>query len=275
MAILKNKILLIVIAAVLLLALLLLRVAGHQGQIFASTISEQQINSGVSFIQGNEAKDPKTVDETIRALRAGNPKDIYEDQMAKLSSNPDAVWSMFEDYALLGDSRAVGFTYYNFLPESNVWALSGATIRDMEEKIPQLLELAPGNIFLCYGMNDFCSGIWDTAEEYIAEYRGQIELIQSNLPDARVLVCSILPASEIAYERTNIWSAIPDYNDLLREMCDQLPSCYYIDCDAVSEEYMEEYWQEDGIHFDEGFYPYWAGALIEGMLRSAIPEESE
>ena len=40
----------------------------------------------------------------------------------------DTVWQEFSDAVILGDSRAVGFSYYSFLDASRVLASSGERI---------------------------------------------------------------------------------------------------------------------------------------------------
>lgn len=48
---------------------------------------------------------------------------------------------------ILGDSRAVGFSYYQFLPENQVLAKNGATIDDIPDYMDQIVALNPSSIF--------------------------------------------------------------------------------------------------------------------------------
>ena len=55
---------------------------------------------------------------------------------------------------ILGDSRAVGFYFHEFLPEEQVMAEGGGIITDATKYLDQLKTLNPDMILLCYGLND-------------------------------------------------------------------------------------------------------------------------
>lgn len=264
-----SIILLIFVGLILIIALASMLGSANQEP---SGISSFDTAAGAAYLTGLESKDPTEVEEQLKLIRQQELQAQKEELINQLTSGEVSVWSMFEDYALLGDSRSVGFTYYGFLPDSNVWAESGATIRNMEQHIPALVSMAPSYIFLCYGMNDFCSGFWTSPEEYVADYKEQLLSIQAALPDSDIYICSILPASDAAYARANIWSVIPSYNEALKAMCDELDHCYYIDGDPVAEQHMD-LWEQDGIHFKKEFYPHWAASLIMGIFDAENSED--
>ena len=255
----------------LILVIALISTIGSADKAPEDTL-DRDIGAGVAYLEALESRDPNEITEIMKLMRQQELEAQKEELMNQLSSGEVSVWSMFEDYALLGDSRSVGFTYYGFLPDSNVWAESGATIRNMEQHIPALVSMAPSYIFLCYGMNDFCSGFWTSPEEYVADYKEQLLSIQAALPDSDIYICSILPASDAAYARANIWSVIPSYNEALKAMCDELDHCYYIDGDPVAEQHMD-LWEQDGIHFKKEFYPHWAASLIMGIFDAENSED--
>lgn len=255
----------------LILVIALISTIGSADKAPEDTL-DRDIGAGVAYLEALESRDPNEITEIMKLMRQQELETQKEELMNQLSSGEVSVWSMFEDYALLGDSRSVGFTYYGFLPDSNVWAESGATIRNMEQHIPALVSMAPSYIFLCYGMNDFCSGFWTSPEEYVADYKEQLLSIQAALPDSDIYICSILPASDAAYARANIWSVIPSYNEALKAMCDELDHCYYIDGDPVAEQHMD-LWEQDGIHFKKEFYPHWAASLIMGIFDAENSED--
>ena len=102
------------------------------------------------------------------------------------------MWSSFENAAVLGDSRAVGFSFHEFLPEDRVMAQGGGKITDLPQYYDQLKALNPKAVFLCFGLNDVGIGLWPTGEEYAAECDKQIAALQAELPDATIYLLSLI-----------------------------------------------------------------------------------
>lgn len=256
----RKKYMTLIIVGVLVVALIILLSVILGGSKNAK-ITEENMSQGIAYLQSLEAKDPADVDSQIKLIRQQRIQAMKDELKTDLLSGKTSVWSMFDDYIIMGDSRTIGFSYYGFLPESNVWAETGATIVNMEAMLPDLLAAAPSYVYVTYGMNDFCSAMWATPAEFAEDYADLIRQIHAALPDTKVIVCSILPATEATYQRANIWSVIPNWNEAIREMCDTMENCYYVDCDAVAEEYKDLY-ESDGVHFHKDFYPYWATTMI-------------
>ena len=170
---------------------------------------------------------------------------------------------------LLGDSRAVGFSFYGFLPEERVLAESGATILHLEEHIPDIVALNPSNIFLCYGLNDIMLGTWPTPSDYVTKYTSVINEIHDKLPDANIYISSILPAPG-----SGVQSQLSDYNQALDEMCSALNRCYFVDNDDISSQY-SGLWENDGIHVMQDFYPHWANNLITAVYSSSLEDTAD
>jgi hypothetical protein len=221
-----------------------------------------------------EAKDPDTVVQQLKYLRQQRLLAQREEWLRQLDSGEISVWTMFDDFVLLGDSRAVGFSYYEFLPESRVLAEAGATILHLEEHIPDVVALDPSNIFLCYGLNDVSIGYWPTPEEYVEKYVEILESLHSQLPDAHIYVSSILPARDPAFQTSTAWYNIPEYSAAVGEMCENIPYCYFIDNDETAEEY-SDLWDVDGIHVRSEFYEHWAYNMIAQVLETSVEEADE
>ena len=160
----------------------------------------------------------------------------------------------------MGDSRAVGFWYRNFLERSRVLADGGHTIRNIEKQMDTLISLNPSMIYLCYGLNDSSIGYWDTAESYVSEYIQIVKTIQEKLPNATIVVSSILPARDPAFQKSSKWYNIPEWSAALEKAC-QSNGILFANCDSLAEDY-PNLWDPDGIHFRKEFYPYWASALL-------------
>lgn len=224
------------------------------------------ISAGVEYLQSLEARGTSEVEATLKAMRQAELAAQCEQRKQQLLNGELDVWSQFEDYVLLGDSRAVGFYYYKFLPENRVLAAGGATIRDVQKHIEQIKALNPASVFLCYGLNDVSIGFWHTPEDYAAEYKQVVDSVKEAVPGVTVYVSSILPARDPAFERSSSWREIPNYSAAVSEMCREngIP---FVDNDAISEAY-SELWEADGIHLRREFYPYWGINLIMSVYEN-------
>lgn len=253
--------------------------------------------AGLAYLEAQERKDPAEVDvflrqreeqrrleeeerrraeeeqraeeerERIRAERRAE----YEARIAAIENGETDVWGEFHDFVILGDSRAVGFYYYDFLDKSRVLAGGGDTILKIGEHMSEIVALQPKYIFLCYGLNDISIGIWSTKEEYVADLLDYIADLRENLPDAVIVVSSILPARDPAFELSSKWYQIPDFSAAIAEACGEI-GVVFVDNTEICDTYAD-YWQPDGIHVRPEFYPYWARNLIVGIIRNEMETE--
>ena len=216
-------------------------------------ITTDDIKEGRAYIEGLEATDTASVEEQVKELRK-------KERKAALESGDLDVWSQFTDIAILGDSRAVGFYSYNLVDESRVFATGGATIRDIEQYTDQLVALNPSSIIFCYGLNDISIGYWDNVDDYIAEQDQIIVDLKEAMPNTTIYINSIIPAIDPAFERSEKWRDIPEWNDAIRQHCED-NNIPYIDITEDVEAH-EDLYDVDGIHMQKAFYEYWAIDMI-------------
>lgn len=201
----------------------------------------------------------------LAAAEEGYHEHGWQSSEAKDEGNGDpAVWNKFRDYAFLGDSRAVGFSYYHFLEYRRVLASGGDTIRRLPERYEELKTLQPTCLFFCYGLNDAGIGYWSDAEVYAEEYMGYIEEIRAFLPDAVFVVSSTLPVTDKALSASPSWKKIELFNAALAVAC-PAHNVAFVNNDGIAAAWMETLWGPDGVHLREEFYPYWANNLMEGL----------
>ncbi len=239
-------------------------------------VNTEGIKEGVSYIKSLEKKDTSEIEQEIKEIKRAERK-------AALESGEINVWAQFNDSVILGDSRAVGFEVFDCVDDSRVFADAGATIRKIPEYIDGIKAVNPSSIILCF--NDLSIGLWPTCEEYITEYDQMIQKLQEALPDATVYVNSIIPATDPAFQKSEKWREIPDWNEQLkahfeetgvqksekwREIPDwneQLKAHFeetgvpFIDITEEVEEHKDLY-DVDGIHMRKEFYLYWGNAII-------------
>ena len=232
--------------------------------LFAGIKEKQEtpeVSEGISVVEQLEQQDPAEVDRVLRERRSETSQRLLEEGGDE-TSDRKSVWERFTDYLLLGDSRAVGFSYYDLLDSSRVLADGGLTIRDIPDYLDQVRACNPGYIYLCFGLNDAGIGLWDNGEEYAAEMQERIDQLKQAAPDAKIIISSILPATESATEHSPSWRKIPEFSEAVRALCGS-DGVVFADNDAIVEEYMDTLWDEDGVHLQREFYPYWAENLLE------------
>ncbi len=249
------------IAALLVVVILLsgIRAGGQDASGRAAEVAE-----GVAWLKRQETRDPADVEARIKAIQREEWEQMLlsqrDDWVAQLESGEINVWSLFDDAVVLGDSRAVGFEFYDYLPDERVMAEGGATIRNVEALLPELEALNPSCVFLCYGLNDISIGYWSTAEEYTAELAQVVESLQNALPDATICISSTLVARDPAFQTASVWREIPDWNLSVAKMCAE-QGYAFADNALLCEEYAS-LWETDGIHVQRGLYPHWAENLM-------------
>lgn len=216
-------------------------------------VNTEGIKEGVSYIKSLEKKDTSEIEQEIKEIKRAERK-------AALESGEINVWAQFNDSVILGDSRAVGFEVFDCVDDSRVFADAGATIRKIPEYIDGIKAVNPSSIILCFGINDMSIGLWPTCEEYITEYDQMIQKLQEALPDATVYVNSIIPATDPAFQKSEKWREIPDWNEQLKAHFEET-GVPFIDITEEVEEHKDLY-DVDGIHMRKEFYLYWGNAII-------------
>ncbi len=265
----KKKIYTYIGAAIVigLLLLIVFKVAGSaSAKKKAANVSE-----GRKYLKELEKKDTDEIDKIKEERRKAKikaeveaKKEELKKQMENVEKNTAPavdgkdVWSNFENYALLGDSRGVGFSYYKCLAEDRVFAGTGWTLKNINDQIPSLKALSPSSIFLCFGINDTLN--LQSADAYTEKMRGVIETLQAELPNATIYVNSILPATNTAIAKKPKLKDIPAFNEATKALCKEM-GVPYVDNDEIAAQHPDLY-EGDGIHFKKTFYDYWGANMI-------------
>lgn len=232
--------------------------------IFSLSSKEKPVDTkaGVAYIKQLESKDISELETTINKAKK-------QKRLEALRNGTGSVWAQFSNSVIMGDSRAVGFYYFGFTDESRTLAIAGATILEIENNLETLKQLQPDNIFLCYGLNDMSIGIWDTSDEYCAEFERIIGELRETCPNSDIYINSILRAIDPAFELSTKWYERPEWNTAISAMCEKL-NIPFIDNEDLCLQY-ENYWEGDGIHVQSPFYEPWA----LNMIMAVMDNESE
>ena len=262
----KNKnrprplISILIAAGILVLCVILLLTLANR----SNKGNAESIQSGLAYLEELEQKDPESIKQIRKDIYQRHLQEQWDQLRIQLNDGTIDPFSLFKDYVVMGDSRAVGFWYHDFLDKDRVLADGGHTIRNITRQMDQLVVLNPSTVYLCYGLNDSSIGYWDNAEEYVAEFMDVIAEIQQNLPDTTVVVSSILPAKDPAFKRSSRWYDIPEWSAALEKAC-QENGIAFANNDQLAVDY-PNYWDPDGIHFRPALYPYWAANLVMAGL---------
>ena len=255
--------------AIVLVAILVFAVIGAVSSAFEKKEEVEDVTAaGIAYLEAREKKDPSSVMQVRQDIYQAKINAQRTQLINQLTNGTMDPFSMFKDYVLMGDSRAVGFWYRDFLEKSRVLADGGHTIRNLKEQIDTLAEMNPSLIFLCYGLNDTSIGYWGSAQEYVTEYMQTVKEIRDKLPNATIVVSSILPAKDPAFEKSAKWRNIPEWSAALEKACKD-NGILFANCDQLAVDH-PNLWDPDGIHFREEFYPYWASCMVATLLMEGV-----
>lgn len=214
--------------------------------------NKEKVAQGIGFLESLEQQNVAEINETIKAIRVRHSLDLAD-------TDESMVWGSFENCVVMGDSRAVGFSFYEFLPEDWVIAESGSTIKDVSGHVDRLKRLDPERVFLCFGINDIACGMWPEPADYAAECAAQMRAVMEALPETEVYLNSILPPGPAAMWNES-YARLEEYNAAMKAMTGQ-NGYRYIDNTYVAQEHQNLY-QDDGLHLQPDFYKYWAANML-------------
>ena len=254
---------LLLIGALLLVALiLLLRSCGSnaaEAEASLQTSPSPELAPGIEQIRLLEDADPAEIDEILKDYHHQELLERRDDRFSAMDEDPEKVWSMLEDYVILGDSRGAGFKFISALDESRNLATYGNTIDHISENFETIDALNPSYIILVFGTDDIllpqCA---DEAgfKEYFTPY---LQELQERYPDALILLNPIFPCIGEGLERYEQWQYTAKYDQVLREIASETGVCY-VNCDEV--ELTDADYKEDGIHFWNDFMNRWMRRIV-------------
>ena len=250
---------------------------------------------GVAYLEALEQQDPDAVDQILRQRRLEQLAREREELLRQVKAGEQDPFPLFQDAVILGDSRAVGFFYYGFVDESRDLTGSGETILDIPKKLDTLQAMNPRYVYLTYGLNDIKIGHWGSLQAHISEYLDRVQEIRERLPEAVIVISSVLPyhdpnartdatgetiptsgsssASSLTEADRKRLAQIPEWNRLMADAARE-HGVVFVDNSAICTEY-EDLWEKDGIHVFKSFYPHWGKNLIVAALEEGgIADES-
>ncbi len=165
-----------------------------------------------------------------------------------------------ERLAVAGDSLALGFCYYGFVPKMHsiagdsvsMWNLDYFTFDHGNGElglVDSITEVRPRLLYISVGMNDINM---NNPENYVKRYREVIDEIIRRMPEINIVVAAITPVCSYCTVVKN--SIIREYNTALEKMVKDIDSEQVIYFDAYSvvsdkeQNLREDYTSGDGMH---------------------------
>lgn len=251
----------LLLAGILLAAIVVAVLTSSKPEAASAKAPAGALEEGLAYLEQQAGKDPAEVDKGIKDRDDANREKARAALLEKLCQDDEAtVWSMFNDYVLLGEALATGFSDYGKLSADRVLANSSDTINSIPKRLNEAAALHPSVVFLCFGNNDLYSGNWPTPSSYAKDMVEMVELAREKIPGARVVVSSILPVQGNAVNRSEYWAQIPEYNAALEKACKK-NHIEFADVSQLAAEHAE-LWDGGGVYLRAGFYRYWASCLI-------------
>lgn len=237
-------------------ALIIVLLAGVLMAEVLNIITHKKVDTseGMKILQAAGSADSKEIEMKIEKL-AEKQQDTNDAAKAELAGNYKAV---FQDAVVMGDSISGGLSEYGFLNACSVVSKIGVQLDDLDAQVEKVKEINPQVVFLSYGTNDIPATGGDV-KLFVKEYDALIKKLQKQLPDTKLFVNSIFPVDLQKEKEEPVYGKVKDYNKALSEMCDENQIAFIDNTALVS----DSYYEDDGVHFKEAFYPYWLARMAE------------
>lgn len=187
---------------------------------------------------------------------------------------PEPDDSCFENSAFLGNSLVSDLYTYAIVPDADYYFKNGLTVRSVFTEAEAgsstgtpVYEAAVSQhydkYFLMFGLNELG---WSYESVFIDDYRTLIETLQKDEPDAEIYVQSLTPVSKSRSDK-NLYGVTNDritlYNDLLRDLCEEL-DVPFVDISAAvigPDGTLPEQAAADGVHLNYEYCGVWVDTL--------------
>lgn len=169
--------------------------------------------------------------------------------------------TVFGNAAFVGDSVMTGFDVYMGLPNNvNVFAEVGAF---MDKHLPAVIDSViaryPKYVFVRYGINEMGTTTAE-ADAFASRYKGYIQKLKNNLPDAKIVVLGIAPVGNAAVAKNTRFGMINEYNTRIKAFCQEIGVAYYENSELFISN--ASLYSKDGIHFSKELYQKWVKDII-------------
>lgn len=171
------------------------------------------------------------------------------------------------DIVFYGDSLTYYGDFASVFPDKVVCnlGLRGDTIQGMIDRVEQVRLLEPKKVFLMGGINDVSNV---TADEFEERYNRLLDSIILVLPEATIIVQSMLPVNTKEFNISCNNTLISICNKRIQKIAAER-IFYYLDVHSAYEEngQLPILLTRDGLHLVNGAYDRWYDVLKRNMFK--------
>lgn len=166
------------------------------------------------------------------------------------------------DIVFFGDSLTYYGDFTSVFPNKKVCnlGLRGDTIQGMIDRVEQVSMLEPKQVFLMAGINDMEHL---TIDEFQVLYSRLIDIIIHEVPDARLVIQSVLPVNNQSFSISCNNAQIKTVNNKIKKIA-VARNLFYLDIHSLYEEneQLPLALTKDGLHLNDVAYVRWCRELL-------------
>lgn len=227
---------------------------------FKNRNHESTYAQGIAYLEELQNRDEAAITEKIKERdRQERLQEIAEG----IGADDSRLWALFRDSVILGDSRAVGFKEYGFLPENVCLARIGDSILALPQVAQAAAASKPEVIYISYGANDLVMDIGaDRGEDgYGLVYEEYIKQILELTPNSKIVVNGIIAPRAGTMTNYTENGRLEAINAQIKRMCER-NNWIYVDNTVLDDNGNAPIYEPDGLHFPASFYPQWGRHMI-------------
>lgn len=221
------------------------------------------LKAGQSYLQAQASKDEMSLVSQFEARHLEQARAL----LAQSKPSSQTIWPLFSNAMILGDSRALGFQEFDFLPDASVLAEIGYGVKNVEQSLDEIEARQPEVIYVSFGINDVENGIGSGPDEYGQMFEAAIEKICQKAPNSKIVVNSILDVTQAVKDSRPALAHVAEYNQQLAKIC-QEKGWIFVDNSALEAD--PAIYEPDGIHFTASFYERWARNMLSQYFNSRL-----
>ncbi len=200
-----------------------------------------------------------TLNPQKAAIKIANPNYYFHQ-----SSLFEVLPKSDSEIVFLGDSITDECEWAELLKNPNIKnrGISGDTTSGLLNRLDNILESKPKQIFLMIGINDFIH-YQKSAEEVFEDSKKILTKIQQKSPNTEIFIQSVLPVNQTKYKIKVDNNKVIKLNSYLQGVAKEL-SLQYIDLFSLladSQNQLDSAYTLDGIHLNGLAYSVWKQAI--------------
>lgn len=165
------------------------------------------------------------------------------------------------DIVFFGDSLTYYGDFVSVFPDKVLCnlGLRGDTIQGMIDRVEQVRMLEPKQVFLMAGINDVNAV---STDEFEVLYNRLLDVLSQNVPNARLVVQSILPVNNQYFNISCDNAQINACNNMIQKITNKRNLVYLNVCTLYEEDgSLPLNLTRDGLHLTTDAYERWYNAL--------------